>query len=102
MYGVYTAKYIVKKSNMVERRPAGLHEKTSDNISLAHHLDKTCLDRIDESLATWYKEYGDVKLEPFQCNVPGYNHTERAIVQMWGQIEAVTGRLGNPLLSDDI
>ncbi len=79
MWGTYTAKYLIRKSTVAYGRPVGLHERTSDNIAVARHFDKAKLENITAEDAKRYKHFKDVKMENFQCSIPGFNDHEKAI-----------------------
>ncbi len=102
MWGPYTARYLIKKSKLLEGLPSRVQEKTTDNITAAKQIDKTDVQNISERAATLYRSFADVVLEPYQCNVPGHQDVHQAIRTMWGEIQRTIAKLGNPLLDDDL
>ena len=102
MFGQYTSKYLIKKCSVAYRKPAGIHERTSDNIVLAKQFEKSWLDDITVDERLLYSEYADVRMEQVQCNVPGYNDNAQAIRQLWCELEHATKQYNNPYLTDDL
>ena len=83
MWGPNVGRFLVRKSRVLQQRPVGLHEKTSDNIRLAKKFDRGQYDAIDCREAEGFRKFDDVRLEPYQCSVPGYNDEATAISLMW-------------------
>ena len=103
MWGQHTAKYMVRKCTVAYCRPAGLHERTSDNIAAARKFDKSLLEQFTPEDKEWYEQYRDVKMEEnFQCSVPGYNDNAKAIAQVWGELDSAMRHFGNDMLSGDL
>ena len=102
MWGPYTARYLTKRSKVHQKRPSGLHERTSDNIGAARRFSTKAVRDLSEEEKRQYDEYKDVHLEPYQCGIPGYDDTAKATSQIWASINEYNRVLGNPLLADDL
>ena len=100
MWGPNVGRFLVRKSRVLQQRPVGLHEKTSDNIRLAKKFDRGQYEAIDCLEAEGFRKFEDVRLEPYQCSVPGYNDEATAISLMWRACNDATRHLDNPWLDE--
>ena len=102
MWGEQIAQFLRKKSRVLQQKPTGIHERTSDNIKLAKNFNRQQLEQIDEARAEEYRQFRDVRLQPYQCNVPGFNDDAHAIAQLWRGCADATQHLHNVFLEEDL